>query len=152
MVEFKVNSTDGAAVLMEVNGRYWGSVSLPLLAGMNFPLYQWKLVHGEDPQIPSSYRAGTKWRWTAGCLTRYHGLLLAARKPGAALDLLLRDLRHFAEDFDFSTRDSLFELSDPMPAIFELLRTVKDLAVSDMRRIRRALRPAGFAVERPDPK
>jgi predicted ATP-grasp superfamily ATP-dependent carboligase len=142
MVEFKVNSADGTATLMEVNGRYWGSVSLPLLAGMNFPLYHWKLVHGENPEIPSSYRVGTKWRWTAGCLDRYHGLLLAARRPGPDRDLLLHDLQHFLEDFDSPTGDALFDPSDPMPAIFEILRTAKDLAVSDMRRIVRAVHAA----------
>ncbi len=141
MVEFKVNPADGSATLMEVNGRYWGSVSLPLLAGMNFPLYHWKLVHGDDPQIPSSYRVGTKWRWTAGCLSRWHGLLMAARRPGPERDLFLRDLKHFGDDFDSSTYDALFSPSDPMPAFFELLRMVKDLALSDMRRIQRAVRP-----------
>lgn len=142
MVEFKVNAADGAAILMEVNGRYWGSVSLPLLAGMNFPLYHWKLVHGEDPKVPSSYRVGTKWRWTAGCVARYHGLLLAARRRGPDRDLFLRDLQHFAEDFDSSTHDALFDPSDPMPGIFEIFRTVKDLAASDLRRLVRALSAA----------
>ena len=149
MVEFKVNSADGTATLMEVNGRYWGSVSLPLLAGMNFPLYHWKLVHGEYPEIPSGYRVGTKWRWTAGCLSRYHGLVLAAWRPVPDRDLLQRDLRHFAEDFDSSTRDALFDPSDPMPAIFEFLRTVKDLAVSDVRRIVRTLNAARLRESNP---
>lgn len=141
MVEFKVNPADGAATLMEVNGRYWGTVSLPLLAGMDFPLYQWKLVHDEAPAVPSTYVVGTKWRWTAGCISRYHGLLLAARRRGPGRDMLLRDLKHFGDDFDFSTHDALFSPSDPMPAIMELWRTLKDLAVSDVKAILRALRP-----------
>jgi predicted ATP-grasp superfamily ATP-dependent carboligase len=135
MVEFKVDPSDGTATLMEVNGRYWGSISLPLLAGMDFPLYQWKLVHDEAPNVPSTYAVGTKWRWTAGCLSRYHGMLLAARRPGPDRDALRRELAHFGEDFGSSTRDALFLSSDPIPAIVELLRTVKDLAVSDVRRI-----------------
>jgi predicted ATP-grasp superfamily ATP-dependent carboligase len=142
MVEFKVDPAGGTATLMEVNGRYWGSISLPLLAGMDFPLYQWKLVHGEAPNVPSTYAVGTKWRWTAGCLSRYHGMLLAARRPGADRDVLRRELAHFGEDFGSSTRDALFLSSDPLPAIVELLRTVKDLAVSDARRIAAQLIPA----------
>ena len=140
MVEFKVNSADRTATLMEVNGRYWGSVSLPLLAGMNFPFYQWKLVHGEAPEIPSTYVEGTKWRWTAGSLSRYHGLLVAARRRGPDREILFRDVVHFGEDLASPTRDALFSPSDPMPAIIELLRTVKDLAASDIRRILRVLR------------
>src|SRR5271155_3638049 len=46
MVEYKVNS-DGQAVLMEVNGRYWGTIALAISAGIDFPLYDWQLVHGE---------------------------------------------------------------------------------------------------------
>ena len=34
-MEFKVDPADGTTTLMEVNGRYWGSISLPLLAGMD---------------------------------------------------------------------------------------------------------------------
>ena len=141
MVEFKVNPADGTATLMEVNGRYWGTISLALLAGMDFPLYQWKLVHKEDPEVPSAYVVGTRWRWTAGVLSRYHGLLRAARRRGPDRDLLLRDLKHFSEDFDFLIRDALFSPSDPMPAIVEFVRTIKDLVVSDIRRVARVLRP-----------
>jgi predicted ATP-grasp superfamily ATP-dependent carboligase len=142
MVEFKVDPSNGTATLMEVNGRYWGSVSLHILAGLDFPLYQWKLLHDEAPNIPSTYVVGTKWRWTAGCLSRYHEMLLAARRPGPDRDLLLRNLMHLGEDFGFSTRDALFSPSDPLPAIVELLRTMKDLAVSDIRKIRSRLAPA----------
>ena len=140
MVEFKVDPADGTTTLMEVNGRYWGSISLPLLAGMDFPLYHWKLVHDEPQEIPSTYVVGTKWRWTAGYVSRFHGMLLAARRRGSVRNLFLRDLAHFSEDFGFSTRDALFSPSDPMPAIVELLRTVKDLAVSDIRWILEAWR------------
>ena len=52
MVEFKVNPNDGSAVLMEVNGRYWGTISLPIFAGMDFPWYHWQVAHGERPEIP----------------------------------------------------------------------------------------------------
>jgi predicted ATP-grasp superfamily ATP-dependent carboligase len=130
-----VDASDGAATLMEVNGRYWGSMSLPLLAGMDFPLYQWKLVHDEAPNISSTYAVGTKWRWTAGCLSRWHAMLLAARRPGPDRDALLHELAHFGEDFGSSTRDALFLSSDPLPGIAEFARTVRDLAVSDIRRI-----------------
>ena len=143
MVEFKVDG-DGTANLMEINGRYWGSISLPILAGMDFPLYQWKLVHGEPLEVPSVYAVGTRWRWTAGCLSRYHGMLLAARRRGSARDLLLRDLTHFAEDFGVSTRDALFLASDPMPAMVELLRTAKGLVASSFRRIVAGSRPVSL--------
>ena len=51
MVEYKVNA-DGRAVLMEVNGRYWGTIGLAISAGIDFPLYHWKLAHGQRPKYP----------------------------------------------------------------------------------------------------
>jgi predicted ATP-grasp superfamily ATP-dependent carboligase len=142
MVEFKVHQFDGTTFFMEVNGRYWGSVSLPILAGVDFPLYQWKLVHGEDPEVPSAYAVGMKWRWTAGWLSRYHGLMIAARRSERDREMLFRDLRHFAEDFDASTVDALFCSSDFMPGIIEFVRSLKDLAASDVRRMMRVFRPS----------
>jgi predicted ATP-grasp superfamily ATP-dependent carboligase len=147
MVEFKVNPADGTATLMEVNGRYWGSISLPLLAGMDFPLFQWQLVHGEPLEIPSTYAVGTKWRWSAGYLRRFHGMLLAARRRGPVRDLWFRELAHLAGDFGPSTRDALFSFSDPMPAVVELLRTIKDLAVSDVHGILQTSRPGPPSTE-----
>src|SRR5262249_44329675 len=87
MVEYKVDA-DGRAVLMEVNGRYWGTISLPILAGLDFPLYHWQLVHGERPAIPERYAVGTRWRWTAGYLGRLYFLLAKARSSASAREIL----------------------------------------------------------------
>lgn len=37
MVEFRYDPHTGQYCLMEVNGRFWGSLSLPVLCGVNFP-------------------------------------------------------------------------------------------------------------------
>jgi predicted ATP-grasp superfamily ATP-dependent carboligase len=37
MVEFRYDPTSGQYWLMEINGRFWGSLSLPVLCGVNFP-------------------------------------------------------------------------------------------------------------------
>src|SRR5208282_1432568 len=75
MVEFKVRADGSNAVLMEVNGRYWGTISLPVSAGLDFPLYHWQVAHSEQPEIPQTYSADTKWRWTVGYLERLYHLL-----------------------------------------------------------------------------
>ena len=53
MVEFKHNPQDGTYALMEVNGRFWGSLPLCIAAGADFPrmLYE-LLVHGPLGGIP----------------------------------------------------------------------------------------------------
>ena len=150
MVEFKVDAITGTATLMEVNGRYWGSISLPLLAGFDFPLYHWALVHGEVPKIPASYRIATKWRWSAGWISRWHDLLLDAVRGPVERRRVLQELKDIPNDFTSSICDALFSAKDPMPGILECLRVIKDLAMSDVRRVlrlRRGPRATGTNTE-----
>src|SRR5215470_270072 len=120
MVEFRVNRNDGRAVLMEVNGRYWGSMGLPVAAAIDFPLFHWQLVHGEQPPIPDSYPLGVKWRWTVGYIARLHGVLAAAIHSSKARGELKQTIRGLGSDFSPSVHDAMFRMSDPMPAIDEL--------------------------------
>jgi predicted ATP-grasp superfamily ATP-dependent carboligase len=75
MVEFKYDRTERRAVLMEVNGRYWGSISLAVQAGVDFPYYHWQIMHGQPPWAHSSYRTGLRWRWATGDLLRVRELV-----------------------------------------------------------------------------
>jgi len=123
MVEFRVNPLDNSAVLMEVNGRYWGTISLAILAGVDFPLYQWQILHGETPSVQKTYAVGTKWKWIPGHVWRLHGLLLAARRSPSARKELLRSLSAGSALLDPSVPDPLFSPSDPMPAPLDLFGT-----------------------------
>lgn len=63
MVEYKSDVRTGQAYLMEVNGRFWGSLRLAVDAGVNFPvlLVAWAL---RNPMIPVTiYRARVRSRW-----------------------------------------------------------------------------------------
>lgn len=50
MVEFKVTA-DGTAYLMEINGRFWGSLQLAIDAGVDFRWLLYQLAAGRpvDP-------------------------------------------------------------------------------------------------------
>ncbi len=127
MVEFRHDPTSGTAALMEVNGRFWGSIALPVAAGVDFPLYAWQIAQGIQPVPPGSYRHGLRVRWTAGALQRFgHGEGLASGQPG-----IVRGSTHqLLSDFHPSTRSALWSWSDPMPALQEttsvLTRALKD--------------------------
>src|SRR5262249_30616411 len=70
MVEFRYDPVSGDAVLMEVNGRFWGSLPLAVHSGVNFP-YLLYLAQGlGTPRKVERYRnhlycrqitADTKW-------------------------------------------------------------------------------------------
>ncbi|MFM2381477.1 MAG: hypothetical protein RLZZ76_244 [Candidatus Parcubacteria bacterium] len=48
MVECKVDNRDGGVRLMEINGRFWGSLPLAVKAGVDFPLIAYRLARGEE--------------------------------------------------------------------------------------------------------
>jgi protein-tyrosine-phosphatase/predicted ATP-grasp superfamily ATP-dependent carboligase len=117
MVEFRQDESSGRAVLMEVNGRYWGSLPLSRLAGLEFPYYEWQLAHGQQLGVPAQYRIGVRARWTAGTLLRAKELLQDRSRPRwPTLVQTVKDLLP-------PTRDAIWSFRDPLPALDELRRT-----------------------------
>lgn len=66
MVEYKL-TLDGRLVLMEINGRPWGSIALPIASGIDYPAYliRWYL-DGAMPPAKVRYREGTTARRLVG--------------------------------------------------------------------------------------
>lgn len=56
MVEFKENGSNYS--LMEVNGRFWGSLPLSIRSGINFPLFYLELVQGKKTNFKQTYKVG----------------------------------------------------------------------------------------------
>ena len=79
MVEFRHDAATGETALMEVNGRFWGSLPLNTAAGVDFPLYAWQLSQGIVPAPPATYPIGLRVRWTAGSLMRAGHVFAEAR-------------------------------------------------------------------------
>jgi len=143
MVEFRHDPATGAAALMEVNGRYWGTLSLAIQAGVDFPAYEWQIVHGETPAVPARYAVGLNWRWSAGSLKRWHGVMKKSTNAMPAQSLLSNHESRPDGSGSRSTRDALWSIRDPLPAIFEMLKTGKDLAVLDGKAVLKKLLPRG---------
>ncbi|NIO21270.1 MAG: hypothetical protein GTN53_33685 [Candidatus Aminicenantes bacterium] len=59
--EFKVNERDGKLYLIELNQRYWQQNSLSEKCGMNFPLYDYLHVTGQNPAPSSHFFENIKW-------------------------------------------------------------------------------------------
>lgn len=146
MVEYKVNQASGEFALMEVNGRYWGSLPLSRMAGIDFPYYQWQLAHGESPAVAKAYRVGVRMRWTAGILMRLHEVASQAFARGRprALHSLGSEIRAFVAAFGPGVRDALWAFDDPLPALAELGRAATKLMVSDIRGLVGRCVPAPF--------
>lgn len=63
MVEFKTDPRDGVPKLMEINPKFWGSIQLPIVSGVDFPymLYQMATEGAVDPIF--EYQVGVRCRW-----------------------------------------------------------------------------------------
>ena len=84
MVEFKLDEATGRPYLMEINGRFWGSLQLALDAGVDFPRLLFEAATGTPAAEVPAYRPGIRLRWEWGDLDH---LLARLRKSDEALHL-----------------------------------------------------------------
>lgn len=62
MVEFKVDSKEKIPKLMEINGRFWGSLQLAVSSGVDFPYLLFKTIIGENISPILNYKNDVKCR------------------------------------------------------------------------------------------
>jgi predicted ATP-grasp superfamily ATP-dependent carboligase len=127
MVEFKMDRRDGHAKLMEINGRFWGSLQLAVDAGVNFPLMLYRLAIGEKVEPAFAYRTGIKTRWLLGDLDNL--LIRLKRENGSAPEPSSR-LRACLDFLKFYEKDMHYEvlkLHDPLPGWLEAKHYVQSL-------------------------
>jgi predicted ATP-grasp superfamily ATP-dependent carboligase len=131
MVEFKVDRHSKVPLLMEINGRFWGSLQLAIDAGLNFPYLLYQVMNGVPVAVPNNgYRIGTKSRWLLGDLDH---LLMRLTKSNAELHLDRnapsrgRCLAEFGKLFQHDLHYEVESLSDPGPALTEYRAWVSHL-------------------------
>jgi len=124
MVEFKVDAKSGVPYLMEVNGRFWGSLQLAIDAGVDFPWLLYQLgTTGAVQHLTGPYEVGVRSRWWIGDLDH---LLLRLRKSDSELSLPPgspskgETIASFLRVWDPKTKSEVFRLSDPRPGLHEL--------------------------------
>jgi predicted ATP-grasp superfamily ATP-dependent carboligase len=86
MVEFKRDVRDGQAKLMEINGRFWGSLQLAIASGIDFPvLFLHQLTQSaQKKELENTYRIGLRMKWFLGTLDH---LLIRLRHKNGTLNL-----------------------------------------------------------------
>ena len=124
MVEFR-RTPGGEAVLMEINGRLWGSLQLAVDAGVDFASLLVALFQGQALEPVTAYRAGVRTRWEWGdvdhVLARLKRLWLGQSAPPGSPGLP-RLLWEFVAGF--ARRDErleVFRWSDVRPFVRETL-------------------------------
>ncbi|MCF8026439.1 MAG: ATP-grasp domain-containing protein [Desulfobacteraceae bacterium] len=123
MVEFKRDLRDGRAKLMEINGRFWGSLQLAIVCGVDFPALYLDLVQGEKPvDVVKEYPAGHKLKWFFGTLDH---LLIRLKNHHHALNLppgtppVWRAVRDFLKIREKNTFFDVIDRKDMGPFLCE---------------------------------
>ncbi|HEU4588617.1 MAG TPA: ATP-grasp domain-containing protein [Gemmatimonadales bacterium] len=122
MIEYKVDAATGEPYLMEINGRFWGSLQLAIDAGVDFPALLVSLALGGHPAPVTTYRTGVRSRWWWGDVD---SLLLRLRRSPASLALPPGDRGRWHHLVEFlklwrpGDRNEILRLEDPMPFFHE---------------------------------
>jgi predicted ATP-grasp superfamily ATP-dependent carboligase len=87
MLEYKRDLRTRDRFLIEVNGRFWGSLQLAVDAGVDFPYLGFQLALGRRPDVPATFRTGVQNRWLLGDLDNLLSRIFnrtPGRRPRAA--------------------------------------------------------------------
>jgi len=131
MVEFKIDQDRGVPILMEANGRFWGSLQLAIDAGLNFPLFLYQMATGQEINGPANkYLTGIKSRWLLGDVDH---LLLRLFRSKESLHLpqgspsKWKCILEFLRSFECGTHYEIERFDDPGPFLFEVRRYIMEL-------------------------
>jgi predicted ATP-grasp superfamily ATP-dependent carboligase len=124
MIEYKLDQATGTPYLMEINGRFWGSLQLAVDAGVDFPALLVALAAGERPAPVTSYLTGVRSRWWWGDVDHLLARLLHSDRelalppdaPGRG-----RAVLDFLALWRPRDRNEVFRWNDPRPALRETL-------------------------------
>lgn len=117
MVEFKKDPRDEQYKIMEINPRFWGSLQLSILAGVDFPYLLYKMEMEGDIEPVMNYRVGVRCRWLL---------------PGDILHFICNPKRFQIQPsfFDFSKnnrQDDFISWQDPGPTLGFFLVVLRNL-------------------------
>lgn len=123
MVEFKV-SPEGTPYLIEVNGRFWGSLQLAIDAGVDFPWLLYQLASGTRVDEVTGYAVGVRWRWLLGDFARLCKVLMSkGPAPSLSSPGKVESVLQFLRCFEIPTQSQSDASSDIRPFLLECYRT-----------------------------
>jgi predicted ATP-grasp superfamily ATP-dependent carboligase/protein-tyrosine-phosphatase len=137
MVEFKRSAT-GRIALMEVNGRFWGTIALAVDAGIDFPRYLWQSATRAALSVSDAPPRRAKFCWSSGELSRIGELVTAG---GARPTYIIGQIAAACVNLVTPSGHPIFRASDPMPAFVETSRVVWTLTRQAVRSTIRRLVP-----------
>ena len=135
MVEFKRDERDGTPKLMEINGRFWGSLQLAIDAGVDFPALLVASTRGGTMSAPPRYKVGVRNRWLLGDVDALL-LTLSGREKAAGVGRL-QTIGEFVKLWGADLYYESPKRGDLGPFWLELSRWLRTAARGVSQRVRR---------------
>jgi predicted ATP-grasp superfamily ATP-dependent carboligase len=120
MIECKRDEETGRHMLMEVNGRLWGSLQLAIDAGVDFPRLLVACALGQPVPAVTRYRVGVRSRWFWGDVDH---LYLRLCNGGSRAEKLAA-IRDFFRVSRRDTREEIWRWRDPAPFLLASLQQI----------------------------
>jgi predicted ATP-grasp superfamily ATP-dependent carboligase len=127
MIECKRDPDTGRHVIMEVNGRFWGSLQLAIDAGVDFPTLLVQCALGHIPPRQKGYRIGVRSRWFWGDVDQLYSRLTHSAAQLHLSNGGLERLRAVIQFLVFRPgrdRCEVWRWNDPAPFVVETLERV----------------------------
>jgi len=144
MVEYRHDPHTGESALMEINGRFWGSLPLAWHADARFPSMMYRLFGQRMPLTDTPYRAGVRCRYMIPETRRLLRILFAQHKIAdkTLRFYRLQELATYLVDFVRpASRYYVFSFADARPFFSNLGQIVGKAVGMLTRRLPRLRRP-----------
>lgn len=146
MVEFKYDRTRDDWSLIEINGRFWGSLPLAVSAGLDFPAFLYQMLVEERAVFPRSYRLGMHCRHLS---SDFYWLLANARANKKDSSLATRRVTEILSEplnvIAGRERWDTFAWDDLRPGFAELGSFAAQLTVKSRRYVERRIAETPWA-------
>lgn len=125
MIEYKLDERTGTPHIMEINGRFWGSLQLAIDSGVDFPRLLVERASGKRVWGPKDYKLGIRSKWEWG---EVDYVLARIRRSDAQLSIppgspgRLRAILRLLVPWLPGDRFEVMRASDPGPFVRETVR------------------------------
>jgi predicted ATP-grasp superfamily ATP-dependent carboligase len=122
MIEFKVDSDSMTPYLMEINGRFWGSLPLSVAAGVDMP--KLFFTYASTGTFPTHLQTGRSGVVTNHFLGDIKHLLAVFFQKNKMREILFPSRQKALQDFFMKpphTQSDIWSWSDPVPAVMEIV-------------------------------
>ena len=125
MVEFRKNLKQNKSILIEINGRFWGSLPLAIASGADFPYYLFQMLIENEKTFPQKYKENIFCRNTTEDLYWIYDEFRSNKSNFKNQMLFIgKTFSEFFNIFLLRERNDTLVLDDPKPWIMEMVALV----------------------------